>query len=215
MMSQTVRIIEEKCTGCGKCAEACQEGAIQMVNGKAKVVHEDYCDGLGTCLPVCPAGAIVLEERYAEDQYLPMQDKSLCSPHKRIEIIRNRTSGTPKNDAKQWPVQIRLVPSTASYFNDADLLIAADCSAYSFEGFYERFVKGRTVLIGCPKLDNIDYSDKLSEILINNSIRNIMIVRMEVPCCSGLTRAVERALEKSGKKIPMDVVTISDNGKIL
>lgn len=194
MIRKIVSIDEEKCNGCGACAEACHESAIGMVNGKARLLRDDYCDGLGDCLPACPAGAISFTERDAA-----------AYDHEAVQASRLR----------QWPVQIKLAPVTAPYFDGAKLLVAADCTAYAFAGFHEKFIRGRITLVGCPKLDSVDYSEKLTEILKNNDIRDVTVVRMEVPCCGGLEYAVKTALQASGKFIPWQVVTISTEGKIL
>jgi Fe-S-cluster-containing hydrogenase component 2 len=186
-----VKIDEKKCNGCGLCAEACHEGAIGVVNGKAKLLRDDYCDGLGDCLPICPAGAISFEEREAAA----------------YDEAASRLS--------QWPVQIKLVPVNAPYFGGADLLVAADCTAFAHGGFHEKFIRNRITLIGCPKLDDVDYTDKLAEILRTNEIKSVTVVRMEVPCCGGIENAVRNALVKSGRTIPWQVATISTNGDIL
>ncbi len=189
MIRKIIKIDEEKCNGCGACAAACHEGAIVMANGKAKLAREDYCDGLGNCLPACPAGAISFEEREAP---APMP---------------NRLS--------QWPVQIKLVPVNAPYFDGAKLLVAADCTAYAYSNFHNEFIRGHITLIGCPKLDNEDYAQKLTQIIAANDIKSVTVARMEVPCCGGIENAVKRALQDSGKFIPWSVVTISVDGKIL
>lgn len=192
MIRKIIEIQEEKCNGCGLCASACHEGAIGMVEGKARLLREDYCDGLGDCLPQCPTGAITFVEREA-------------APYDEAGISRLR----------QWPCQIKLVPVNAPYFHKAKLLIAADCTAYTYADFHRDFMKGKITLIGCPKLDGADYSEKLTEIIKNNDIRSVTILRMEVPCCGGLEMAVKKALQNSGKFLPWQVVTISTEGQIL
>ncbi len=232
MIRQIIRIDEEKCNGCSLCADACHEGAIGIVNGKAKLLRDDYCDGLGNCLPVCPTGAITFEMREAADfdedavkeniksKQAPVQGCS-CPGSQPKEIGRgDQTQAKAENTENksmlsQWPVQIKLAPVNAPYFKDANLLIAADCSAYAYGDFHNRFIKNRITLIGCPKLDDGDYSEKLSAIIKNNSIKSLTIVRMEVPCCGGIEYAAKKALQESGKFIPWQVVTISPDGRIL
>ena len=199
MIRKIIRIDEEKCTGCALCATACHEGAIGMVNGKAKLLRENYCDGFGDCLPACPAGAISFEEREA-----PAYDENA--------VLKSKPS---VGRLSQWPVQIKLVPVTAPFFKDADLLIAATCSAFAYGAFHEHFIKGRVTLVGCPKLDGVDYADKLSQIFAANDIKSIRLARMQVPCCGGLEKAVMRALLASGKSIPCQVKVISSEGKII
>lgn len=199
MIRKIIRIDEEKCTGCALCATACHEGAIGMVNGKAKLLRENYCDGFGDCLPACPAGAISFEEREA-----PAYDENA--------VLKSKTS---VGRLSQWPVQIKLVPVTAPFFKDADLLIAATCSAFAYGAFHEHFIKGRITLVGCPKLDGVDYADKLSQIFAANDIKSIRLARMQVPCCGGLESAVKRAVAASGKDIPVSVSIISSDGRIL
>ena len=196
MIRRIIQIDEEKCNGCGACAAACHESAIGMVDGKAKLLRDDYCDGLGDCLPACPTGAITFVEREA-------------AAYDEAAVIKNQ------RPLQQWPVQIKLVPTSAPYFDGAKLLIAADCTAYAYANFHEDFMKGKIVLVGCPKLDSIDYSEKLEEIIRSNNITEVTIVRMEVPCCGGLEMAVKKALQNSGKFIPWQVATISVDGKIL
>ena len=198
MIIKIIHIDEDKCNGCGICATACHEGAIDIIDGKAKLVRENFCDGLGDCLPACPTGAITFEEREA-----PAYDEATVMKAKQSD----RT-------LMNWPVQIKLVPVCAPYFDGADLLIAADCTAYAYAGFHREILKDRVTLIGCPKLDAIDYSTKLTEIVRNNNIRSVTIVRMEVPCCGGLEMAAANALKASGKLIPWQVVTITVEGKI-
>lgn len=195
MIRKIIKIDEEKCNGCGVCANACHEGAIEMIDGKAKLTREDYCDGLGDCLPGCPTGAITFEEWEA-----PAYDQAAVLAAKKLS---------------QWPVQIKLVPVTAPYYEDANLLIAADCTAYAYGNFHADFIRKHITLIGCPKLDNVDYTEKLTQIIANNNIKSVTIVRMEVPCCGGIEHAVKNALQESGKFIPWNVMTISTDGRIL
>lgn len=200
MKRKIIKIDEERCNGCGACASACHEGAIEMINGKAKLMREDYCDGLGDCLPVCPTGAISFEEREA-----PAYNEAavLAAKQKKDSCLN------------QWPVQIKLVPINAPYFENCNLLIAADCSAYTYANFHNEFMRNRITLIGCPKLDNVDYSEKLTQIIAQNDINSVTIVRMQVPCCGGIEYAVKQALAQSGKIIPWNVVTISTDGQIM
>ena len=194
MIRKIIKIDEEKCNGCGACAKACHEGAIEMINGKAKLTREDYCDGLGDCLPACPTNAISFEEREA-----PVQSKATA--------VTSQLS--------QWPCQIKLVPVNAPYFDGANLLVAADCSAFAYGNFHNEFIRNHITLIGCPKLDGVDYTEKLTQIIANNNIKSVKIVRMEVPCCGGIEIAVKKALQSSGKFIPWQLVTISTDGKII
>ena len=198
MIRKIIHINEEKCNGCGLCASACQEGAIGIVNGKAKLLRDDYCDGLGNCLPVCPTNAISFTEREA-------------AAFDEAAVKANMTATA----LRQWPVQIKLVPVNAPYFDGAHLLIAADCTAYAYRNFHQDFIRGKVTLIGCPKLDEGDYSEKLTEIIRQNNIKSVTIVRMEVPCCGGLARAAENALRNSGKFIPWQVKVISTDGYIV
>lgn len=234
MLRKIINIDENKCNGCGACASACHEGAIGMVNGKAKLLRDDYCDGFGDCLPACPTGAISFTEReaaaYNEEAVMENKKKKETPVHagcpgKRIRTF-NRGNEEPAENAAganaaarselgQWPCQIKLVPVNAPYFNGAKLLIAADCTAYSYARMHEDFMKGKITIIGCPKLDGVDYSEKLTEIIKNNDIKSVTIVRMEVPCCGGLEFAAKKALQASGKFIPWQVVTISIDGRIL
>lgn len=219
MIRKIIQIDEEKCNGCGACAEACHEGAIGMVNGKAKLLREDYCDGLGDCLPACPTDAIT----FIDKDTLPFAEKLPCGcPGTNSHAIQRTKNdidlhftGETNSALNQWPVQIKLVPVNAPYFNQANLLIAADCTAYAYGGFHSRFMRNHVTLIGCPKLDSIDYTDKLTDILYNNDIKSMTVVRMEVPCCGGLEHAAKAALQKSGKFIPWQVVTISTEGQII
>ena len=214
MIRRIVHIDEEKCNGCGLCAQACHESAIGMVNGKAKLLRDDYCDGLGDCLPACPAGAISFIEREAAayDEAAVLENKK----KKADQAEESALSAAPiTSQLSNWPVQIKLAPIKAPYFDQAKLLIAADCTAYAYGNFHKDFVKGKVTLIGCPKLDDCDYSEKLTEIIAANDIKSVTLVRMEVPCCGGLEQAAIKALKNSGKFIPWQVVTISIDGKIL
>ena len=230
MIRKIIRIDEEKCNGCGACAKACHEGAIEMVNGKARLTREDYCDGLGDCLPACPTNAISFEEReapaYDEAAVLASKAKKSkplpcgCPGTRSKSINRDNTACDTVNphvssQLSQWPVQIKLVPTNAPYFNGAELLIAADCTAYAYGNFHNEFIRNRITLIGCPKLDAVDYTEKLREIIARNDIKSVTVVRMEVPCCGGIEKAVRTALMESGKFIPWSVFTISTDGKIL
>ena len=234
MIRKIIHIDEEKCNGCRACANACHEGAIEMVNGKAKLMREDFCDGFGDCLPNCPTGAITFEEReapeYDEKAVKAAQEKKKMAEHKHqggcpgsrmITFDKPETEETPAVTGKpvsrlnQWPVQIKLLPTQAPFYDGAKLLIAADCTAYAYANMHEDFMKDKVTLIGCPKLDMVDYTEKLTEIIKNNDIKSVTIVRMEVPCCGGLQRAAENALRNSGKFIPWQVVTITRDGQIL
>ncbi|MFZ5590338.1 MAG: 4Fe-4S binding protein [Bacillota bacterium] len=243
MLRKIIRIDEEKCNGCGLCVNACHEGALQLVDGKARLVAESYCDGLGACLPECPTGALVLEEREAEpfdeeavQKHMqskvapapaPVPEKLACGcpgTHARV-IERKTTASRPavgqtspaaaESQLRQWPCQIKLVPVNAPYFHNAHLLVAADCTAYAYAGIHNDFMRNKVTIIGCPKLDNVDYTEKLTEIIKLNEIKSVTVLRMEVPCCGGMVNAVKQALQRSGKMIPWRVVTISTSGEIL
>lgn len=206
MIRRIIEIDEDKCNGCGACAAACHEGAIGMVDGKAKLLRDDYCDGLGDCLPTCPTGAIRFVEREAAayDEQAVLENQKKAAP-----------AGIQPSQLAQWPCQIKLVPVNAPYFQGAKLLIAADCTAYAYANVHQEFMRRKVTIIGCPKLDDVDYSEKLTQILENNDIKSVTILRMEVPCCGGLEMAAKKALKESGKFIPWQVVTISIDGKIL
>ena len=205
MVRKIIRIDEEKCNGCGLCANACHEGAIDMVDGKAKLVRENFCDGFGDCLPACPTGAISFEEREA-----PEYDEAA------VNRAKEKKSGCVSvSRLMQWPCQIKLLPTSGDFYKGAKLLIAADCTAYAYANMHEDFMKGKITMIGCPKLDDIDYSEKLTAIISENDIKSVTLVRMEVPCCGGLQRAAENALRASGKVLPYEVIIISRNGEIL
>jgi ferredoxin len=228
VVRKIIKIDEGKCNGCGLCANACQEGAIGMVKGKAKLLREDYCDGLGNCLPACPTGAITFEEREAkafnekgvEKQQQKEPQTSGCPGSMARTIQHTETKDTnaatrQTSQLRQWPVQIKLVSVNAAYFNNAKLLVSADCAAYAYGNFHADFIKDSVTLIGCPKLDDIDYTEKLTEIIKNNNIKSITVVRMEVPCCGGIEQAVKNALQNSGKMLPWQVVTVSVTGEIV
>lgn len=239
MIRKMVTIDEDKCNGCGLCITGCHEGALQLINGKAKLVSDSYCDGLGACLPACPMNAISLEERDADPfdeeavkirmeeiarakSKAPSNNTFTCPgtaarAMERKEIPTNVTQAHTQfsSELRQWPCQIKLVPVNAPYFHDAHLLIAADCTAYAYANFHQEFMKNKITLIGCPKLDAIDYAEKLTAIISNNAIKSVTVTRMEVPCCGGIENAVIQALRDSGKMIPWNIVTISTDGNIL
>lgn len=233
MERKIIKIDRDKCNGCGACAAACHEGAIQMIDGKAVLTREDYCDGLGDCLPACPVNAISFEIREAPayDEQAVLKSKEMkkinqplpcgCPGSQLKEFNKNSETEQKEINLKfqshlrQWPVQIKLVPINAPYFDNANLLVAADCTAYAYGNFHNDFIKNKITLIGCPKLDSIDYSEKLTQIIATNNIKSVTVVRMEVPCCGGIENAVKNALQSSGKFIPWQVVTISTDGKII
>lgn len=229
MIRKIIKIDEEKCNGCGACAVACHEGAIDMIDGKAKLTRENYCDGLGDCLPVCPVDAISFEEReapeYDEKAVKQAQMKNSadtlpcgCPGTQSKALKREPISAVTQNiesQLMQWPCQIKLVPVNAPYFDAANLLIAADCTAYAYGNFHNEFMRGHITIVGCPKLDEGDYGDKLTQIIASNNIKSVKIVRMEVPCCGGIENAAKRAIQNSEKFIPWQVVTISTDGKII
>lgn len=231
MKRRIIEIDQEKCNGCGACAQACHEGAIGMVNGKAQLLRDDYCDGLGDCLPACPTGAITFVEREAaaydeqavkENQRKKQQAQGGCPGQRMRQFSRPAPAahspsspGERVSQLAQWPCQIKLAPVNAPYFDGARLLIAADCAAYAYANIHEDFMAGKVTLIGCPKLDSVDYSEKLTQIIAQNDIQSVTILRMEVPCCGGLEMAAKKALQQSGKFIPWQVVTLSVDGKIL
>ena len=233
MIRKIIKIDEEKCNGCGACAAACHEGAIEMINGKARLTREDYCDGLGDCLPACPVDAISFEEREAPayDEAAVLKAKAQkegekeslpCGcPGTNAKAIKRESQAEQFSTApvfsqlSQWPVQIKLAPPKAPYFENANLLIAADCTAYAYGNFHNDFIKNRITLIGCPKLDMVDYTEKLTAIIGGNNIKSVTVVRMEVPCCGGIESATKQALINSGKFIPWNIVTVSTDGRIL
>ena len=210
MIRKIVKIDEEKCTGCGLCASACHENAIVMENGKAHLLRDDFCDGFGDCLPACPAGAITIEERESAEynpQAVEMRKQILMQQHSERTAV--------KSELMQWPVQIKLLPVQAPFYENANLLIAADCTAYAYAAFHRDFIKNHITLVGCPKLDEGDYTEKLTAIISQNNIKSLTIVRMEVPCCGGLERAATDALKASGKFLPWRIIVISRDGEIL
>ena len=224
LIRRIIHIDETTCNGCGACAAACHEGAIRMIDGKARLTREDYCDGLGDCLPACPVGAITFEEREAPayDEEAVRRAKAAqpcaCPGTQARTLPRQDAAATPcatPSRLAQWPVQIKLAPIRAPYLDGAHLLIAADCTAYAYGSFHEDFIRGRVALIGCPKLDAVDYAEKLTALLAQNDVRSVTVARMEVPCCGGIEHAVRRAIAQSGKAIPCRVVTITTNGSIL
>ncbi|SHI43657.1 ATP-binding protein [Desulfosporosinus lacus] len=241
MLRKIIKIDEEKCNGCGLCVTACHEGALKLIDGKARLVSESYCDGLGDCLPECPTNAIVLEERetveYDEEAVKKHMDKKHMEKNKpQAEatipcgcpgthaklLTKKQPEATPDLSAEnsqsqlgQWPCQLKLVPVSAPYLDNAHLLIAADCTAFAYPNIHQKFMRNKITLIACPKLDDTDYSEKLTEILKQHEIKSVSIVRMEVPCCGGIVQAAKKALLNSGKMIPWSVVTISTDGRII
>lgn len=228
MKRKIIKIDEELCNGCAACVIACHEGAIGMVNGKAKLLRDDYCDGLGDCLPTCPTGAITFEERdaLAYDHAAVLANMSRHNEEQcecpgsgaktlQKSINEQGMMSVVQNELRQWPVQIKLVPTVAPYFDGAKLLIAADCSAYAYANFHQEFMKGMITIVGCPKLDMVDYATKLTEIIKNNDIKEVKVVRMEVPCCGGIEVATKQALKNSSKFIPWQIITISTDGQII
>ena len=227
MKRKIIEIDVSKCNGCGLCADACHEGAIGIIDGKAKLLRDDFCDGLGDCLPVCPAGAITFIEREAQEYNEVAVKKNrqenavhCACPGSSAQAFTRAENSKPTethgqvSELRQWPVQIKLAPVNAAFFEDAKLLIAADCAAYARAGFHAEFMRGKITLIGCPKLDGIDYAEKLAGMISNNSIKSVTVVRMEVPCCGGIEQAAVTALKNSGKLIPWQVVTLGTNGSI-
>lgn len=225
MIRRIIQINEEKCNGCGACAAACHEGAIGMVGGKAKLLRDDYCDGLGDCLPACPTGAITFVEREAAaydaqavEQHMRTRQTHGCPGHAAQALHPDADAPAARVGASQlaqWPCQIKLAPICAPYFDGAELLIAADCTAFAYANLHADFMRGKVTLIGCPKLDNVPYQEKLAQILQSNDIRSVTVVRMQVPCCGGLTMAAQQAIELSGKPLELRVATISVDGRIL
>lgn len=223
MGKRSIKIDEGKCIGCGLCASACKQSAIEIIDGKAKVTRTDYCDGLGNCLPVCPVNAI----SFADEKVVVSATKNATKPLpcgcpgsnatalKPTGDVTSSGAGVSVSELRQWPVQIKLVPETASYFENANLLIAADCTAYAYANFHNKFMKNKVTIIGCPKLDEGCYTDKLTKIIANNNIKSVTVTRMEVPCCGGIEHATINALKASGKFLPWQVVTIARDGTIL
>lgn len=240
MKRNIIKIDDEKCSGCGICVDACHEGAIQIIEGKAKLVSDTYCDGLGACLPACPEGALTIEERDAlnfDEEYAREHQRKArlhkTESEKKEEPLACGCAGThsrqieresqsparavdnKESQLRQWPCQIKLVPVNAPYFSGASLLIAADCTAYAYAGMHEKYMRGKVALIGCPKLDDVDYAEKLTAILSHNDIRSITVVRMEVPCCGGIVSAVKKAMQECGVMIPWHIVTVTVDGQIM
>lgn len=230
MIRKIIKIDESKCDGCGLCVTACHEGAIALVDGKAKLIRDDYCDGMGDCLPTCSTGAITFEERealeYNEEEVkknIKKSDDLSCgcpgtntkTISRENEAVSDNVTAPVRTHLNQWPIQIKLVPVNAPYFDNANLLVAADCAAYAYGNFHSEYMKNKITLIGCPKLDDVDYSEKLTAIIKGNNVKSVTVVRMEVPCCLGIENAVKMALQSSGKLIPWQSVIISTNGEII
>ena len=217
MVRQIIEIDTEKCNGCGACVRACHEGAIALVDGKAQLMRDDYCDGMGDCLPNCPADAIRFVEReaLAYDEAAVKANMAKKKTSVSVSTLKAGSADRHGSRVSNWPVQLKLTPVKSKYFDGAHLLIAADCTAYAYGSFHEDFIDGRTLLIGCPKLDAVDYAEKLGEILYANDVRSVTLVRMQVPCCGGLELAAKRAIAASGKDIPLSVVTVASDGRLL
>ena len=217
MIRRIIEIDREKCNGCGACVRACHEGAIALVDGKAQLMRDDYCDGMGDCLPNCPADAIRFVEReaLAYDEAAVKANMAKKKTSVSVSTLKAGSADRHGSRVSNWPVQLKLTPVKSKYFDGAHLLIAADCSAYAYGSFHEDFIDGRTLLIGCSKLDAVDYAEKLGEILYANDVRSVTLVRMQVPCCGGLELAAKRAIAASGKDIPLSVVTVASDGRLL
>ena len=217
MIRRIIEIDREKCNGCGACVRACHEGAIALVDGKAQLMRDDYCDGMGDCLPNCPADAIRFVEReaLAYDEAAVKANMAKKKTSVSVSTLKAGSADRHGSRVSNWPVQLKLTPVKFKYFDGAHLLIAADCTAYAYGSFHEDFIDGRTLLIGCPKLDAVDYAEKLGEILYANDVRSVTLVRMQVPCCGGLELAAKRAIAASGKDIPLSVVTVASDGRLL
>ena len=217
MIRRIIEIDREKCNGCGACVRACHEGAIALVDGKAQLMRDDYCDGMGDCLPNCPTDAIRFVEReaLAYDEAAVKANMAKKKTSVSVSTLKAGSADRHGSRVSNWPVQLKLTPVKSKYFDGAHLLIAADCTAYAYGSFHEDFIAGRTLLIGCPKLDAVDYAEKLGEILYANDVRSVTLVRMQVPCCGGLELAAKRAIAASGKDIPLSVVTVASDGRLL
>ena len=217
MIRRIIEIDREKCNGCGACVRACHEGAIALVDGKAQLMRDDYCDGMGDCLPNCPTDAIRFVEReaLAYDEAAVKANMAKKKTSVSVSTLKAGSADRHGSRVSNWPVQLKLTPVKSKYFDGAHLLIAADCTAYDYGSFHEDFIDGRTLLIGCSKLDAVDYAEKLGEILYANDVRSVTLVRMQVPCCGGLELAAKRAIAASGKDIPLSVVTVASDGRLL